>query len=227
MEWVETAGRFLDPVAIAIVFGGALGVAVLRSTRADLSAALAAIGPLLRADPAADAAAARAAIGRIEAIAEVRTIACADRVRTTGLFLRRAALHLSEAKTAGAFDLWAEDEISGLRARHERATAVWRAIADAAPAMGMVGTVVALVRMFSTMDDVAGLGPAMAIAMLTTLYGLVLGNAIAGPIAARLERLSEEEAAWRSWALNRLQLLAHAELDGDQGRVPLSLRAAA
>jgi chemotaxis protein MotA len=226
MDFMETANRFLDPVAIAIVMGGALGVAVLRSMRDDLRAAVRALGPLLRADPAADAAAARAAIGRIEALAEVRTIACADRVRTTGLFLRRAALHLAEAKTGAAFDLWAEDELAGIRARHERAADVWRAIADAAPAMGMVGTVVALVRMFSAMEDVAALGPAMAIAMLTTLYGLVLGNAIAGPIAARLERLSAEELAWRGWALHRLQLLAHAELDADPNRAH-PMRAAA
>ncbi|HEX8447359.1 MAG TPA: MotA/TolQ/ExbB proton channel family protein [Sphingomonas sp.] len=226
MEFMETAGRFVDPVAIAIVFGGAFGVAVLRSTRADIAAAFGALRQLLRADPAADALAARLAIGRIEAIAELRTIACADRVKTTGLFLRRAAVHLADAKTATGFALWAEDEMAGMRARHERAAGVWRAIADAAPAMGMVGTVVALVRMFSVMDDVASLGPAMAIAMLTTLYGLILGNAIAGPIAARLERLSEEEAAWRGWALNRMTLLAQAELDGGPARVP-SLRVVA
>jgi len=55
------------------------------------------------------------------------------------------------------------------------------------------------------------MGPAMAIAMLTTLYGLVLAFGIAGPIAARLERLSEAECAWQARVAERLLALARAE----------------
>ena len=205
---------FFDPVAVLIVFGGSVLLAVLRSSRADLAAAIASLGVLRRADPAADAAAARVAVGRIEALAEVRTIASADRIAAAGPFLRRAAVQLADAKSAKAFTLWGADAVAGLRARHDRVSGVWRAIADGAPAMGMVGTVIGLIRMFGAMDDPAALGPAMAVAMLTTLYGLVLGNAVAGPIAARLERLSEEEAAWQGWVIGRLALLAQAELDG-------------
>jgi len=56
------------------------------------------------------------------------------------------------------------------------------------------------------------IGPAMALALLTTLYGIILSSAVAGPIAARLERLSEAEIAWQADALERLEQLAHAEL---------------
>ena len=64
-------------------------------------------------------------------------------------------------------------------------------MADAAPALGMAGTVIGLIGMFAAMDDPALMGPAMALAMLTTLYGLVLGAVLFGPIASRLERLSD------------------------------------
>ena len=64
--------------------------------------------------------------------------------------------------------------------------------------MGMIGTVIGLILMFAQMNDPAAMGPAMAIAMLTTLYGLILAFGIAGPVAARLERLSEAECAWQA-----------------------------
>jgi chemotaxis protein MotA len=65
--------------------------------------------------------------------------------------------------------------------------------------------------MFAVMDDPARMGPAMALAMLTTLYGLVLGALLFGPVAARLERLSEAELRWQATVLNRLEKLARGE----------------
>ena len=83
--------------------------------------------------------------------------------------------------------------------------------AEAAPAMGMIGTVIGLIGMFAAMDDPATIGPAMALALLTTLYGLIFSAAVAGPIAGRLERLSMAERRWQQTALARLEALARAE----------------
>jgi len=213
MDSVNAFARFFDPVALLLVLGGALLVAVLRSSREDVVAAFRAFGPLCRERPDADARAAMAAVNAIEAIAEAKSIACADRVATAGLFLRRAAFRLSDAANAAAFARWADDELAGRRRRHAGVIGFWAALADAAPAMGMIGTIIGLVGMFATMDDAARIGPAMALAMLTTLYGVVLSGAIAGPIAARLQRLSEAELAWQAWALARLQSLIEAEPD--------------
>jgi chemotaxis protein MotA len=66
--------------------------------------------------------------------------------------------------------------------------------------------------MFSALEDVAKIGPAMALAMLTTLYGIILATVVAGPIASRLERLSAAELAWQREALERLLQIAEAEL---------------
>jgi chemotaxis protein MotA len=77
--------------------------------------------------------------------------------------------------------------------RHERGQAIFRAIGDVAPAMGMIGTLIGLVQMLSNMDDPKAIGPAMAIALLTTLYGAVIANAFAIPIADKLALRSNEE----------------------------------
>ncbi|MEI8631816.1 flagellar motor protein PomA [Vibrio sp. PP-XX7] len=70
--------------------------------------------------------------------------------------------------------------------RHESGTGVFQAFGDVAPAMGMIGTLVGLVAMLSNMDDPKSIGPAMAVALLTTLYGAVLANMVFIPIANKL-----------------------------------------
>src|SRR3546814_5042665 len=76
----------------------------------------------------------------------------------------------------------------------------------------MAGTIIGLIRMFAAMDDPSAIGGAMAIALLTTLYGVVLANMIAGPIAARLTLLSEMEIGWQRELVNRMLGLARAEM---------------
>ncbi len=88
--------------------------------------------------------------------------------------------------------------------RHDEGQAIFRAIADVAPAMGMIGTLVGLVQMLSNMDDPKKIGPAMAVALLTTLYGAVIANAIAIPIAAKLAHRSKEERTNRSLILETI-----------------------
>ncbi|MCB9994424.1 MAG: MotA/TolQ/ExbB proton channel family protein [Hyphomicrobiaceae bacterium] len=63
---------------------------------------------------------------------------------------------------------------------------VFKSLGDAAPAFGMIGTLVGLVQMLANMDDPSTIGPAMAIALLTTLYGAVIANLICLPVADKL-----------------------------------------
>jgi len=70
---------------------------------------------------------------------------------------------------------------------------MFKSIAIAAPAMGMIGTLIGLVQMLANMDDPKSIGPAMAVALLTTLYGAIIANAVAGPIAAKLKSIRDEE----------------------------------
>ncbi len=69
----------------------------------------------------------------------------------------------------------------------------FKSIGDAAPAMGMVGTLIGLVGMLANMDDPKAIGPAMAVALLTTLYGALIANAFALPVADKLQMTSNQE----------------------------------
>jgi len=77
--------------------------------------------------------------------------------------------------------------------RHSQGQKIFKSMADVAPAMGMIGTLIGLVNMLANMKDPKSIGPAMAIALLTTLYGAIIANMIASPIADKLGLRSEEE----------------------------------
>lgn len=77
--------------------------------------------------------------------------------------------------------------------RHDMGREMFKSIGDAAPAMGMIGTLIGLVQMLSNMDDPKAIGPAMAVALLTTLYGAIIANAIALPLADKLKKIANEE----------------------------------
>lgn len=70
--------------------------------------------------------------------------------------------------------------------RHQFGEKIFRAMGESAPAFGMIGTLVGLVQMLSSLKDPAAIGPAMAVALLTTLYGALIANLIALPIADKL-----------------------------------------
>lgn len=77
--------------------------------------------------------------------------------------------------------------------RHLTGSAIFSTLGDVAPAMGMIGTLIGLVAMLANMSDPKAIGPAMAIALLTTLYGSLLANAVFLPIADKLKlRMGQE-----------------------------------
>jgi chemotaxis protein MotA len=213
MVLLDTIARYIDPIALLIVFGGTLLATLFRSPLAEIGRALQSLGLLATANPHADAAAARVSVSRIRELAQLRAIACVDRVETAQRFLIRAARELSDARGSADFVRWAAADVDARRLRHQGVIGVWRGIAETAPAMGMIGTIIGLVQMFSHMEDPAAIGPAMAVAMLTTLYGVILSSAVAAPIAGRLETLSEAELAWQTASCKQLEILAREELD--------------
>jgi len=88
--------------------------------------------------------------------------------------------------------------------RHIWGQKVFRAMGDVAPAMGMIGTLVGLVMMLSAMDDPKSIGPAMAVALLTTLYGAMIATMFALPLADKLELRSTEERISKSLVIDAL-----------------------
>ena len=102
-------------------------------------------------------------------------------------------------------------EMNSLSRRHESIIAAWQTWAEVAPAMGMIGTLVGLVQMLGGMSDPGSIGPAMAVALLTTLYGALIANVIATPIADKLRALHRDEMIYCEAASLGLRAIARGE----------------
>ncbi len=88
--------------------------------------------------------------------------------------------------------------------RHDQGQKIFKAIGDVAPAMGMIGTLIGLVQMLANMEDPKTIGPAMAVALLTTLYGAAIANVFALPLSEKLGLRSNEERMIKSMIIDSI-----------------------
>ncbi|WP_416395720.1 flagellar motor protein PomA [Allohahella sp. A8] len=91
--------------------------------------------------------------------------------------------------------------------RHGMGSKVFSSMGDVGPAMGMIGTLVGLVAMLSNMDDPKSIGPAMAVALLTTLYGAMLANMFAIPVSDKLKLRQAEEEQTKNMVIDALMAI--------------------
>jgi chemotaxis protein MotA len=102
-------------------------------------------------------------------------------------------------------------ELKSMRSRHEANQNVIKAWIDLAPAMGMIGTLIGLVLMLGNMSDPAAIGPAMAVALLTTMYGAIVANVLFTPMLVKLEGYTVYEVVYREMVILGLRNIARGE----------------
>ena len=186
-------GMFVDLPSVLIVFCGSLFVVLSHYTMGQFFG----VGKV----------AGKAFMFKIEAPEELieKSVELADAARKGGFlaleeaeipnqFMRKGIDMLVDGHDADVVRATLQKDISLTTTRHEAGAGLFKALGDVAPAMGMIGTLIGLVAMLSNMDDPKAIGPAMAVALLTTLYGAFLANVIAIPIQAKLENRKDEEA---------------------------------
>lgn len=186
-------GMFVDVTSILIVFGGSLFVVLAQFTLGQFFGAGKVAGKAFMFK-----------IDTPEALIE-KIVEMADAARKGG-FLALEEAEISNPFMQKGVDMLVDGhdievvrdtlgkDISMTTARHEFGVTIFKNMADVAPAMGMIGTLIGLVAMLSNMDDPKAIGPAMAVALLTTLYGAFLANVVCIPIATKLgNRLIEEK----------------------------------
>jgi chemotaxis protein MotA len=102
-------------------------------------------------------------------------------------------------------------EIKAMKARHEANQGCVKGWIDIAPAMGMIGTLIGLVLMLGNMADPKAIGPAMAVALLTTLYGAFIANVLFMPMLTKLENFTSYEIRYREMVITGLRGIARSE----------------
>ncbi|HOW73139.1 MAG TPA: MotA/TolQ/ExbB proton channel family protein [Phycisphaerae bacterium] len=109
-------------------------------------------------------------------------------------FLKQSMRMAIDGFDASTIESVCRAEMESSELRHHRGIRLIESTARSAPVFGMIGTVTGLIIMLGRMKDPASIGPGMAIALLTTLYGLVLANVLCWPLARKLAHRSEEES---------------------------------
>lgn len=201
--------QYFDAAALALVGLGCLLIAAIQNGAGGLAIGFASLPRLFRRRGEGERA--RLATLIVEDIVKRRGIGCADRGPRSCTFTHDVGELMSNTKGYDALARAVARLLDAHEARRARAIQVWNDIADAAPALGMLGTVVGLVQIFARMESVAGVGAAMALCLLTSLYGLVFAHLIAGPIARRLALVGAQDAAWQSDIGDRLLEMARDE----------------
>ena len=109
------------------------------------------------------------------------------------LFLQKGIMLIVDGTDAELLRNILETEIAFIENRHKDHQKFWEGIAEMGPAWGMIGTLIGLIGMLGDLDDPTTIGPKMGVALITTLYGSIIANYIAGPIANKLKIKSAAE----------------------------------
>ena len=108
-------------------------------------------------------------------------------------FLQRAMAMAVDGASGDQIEAVLNTEIEATSERLTRSANVLRRAAEVAPSMGLIGTLVGLIQMLATLNDPDSIGPAMAVALLTTFYGAVMAYMVFAPLAAKVDRNAADE----------------------------------
>lgn len=185
-------GLYVNVPSIFIVFGGSLFVVLASFPLAQFLGS----GRVV----------AKAFVFKIEAPQELidKAVEMADSARKGGFlaleetdvpnpFFRKGIDMLVDGHDADVVRTTLQKDIDLTYDRHVKSANIFQTMGDVSPAMGMIGTLIGLVAMLANMDDPKAIGPAMAIALLTTLYGTFIANVICVPIVNKLNLRMEQE----------------------------------
>ncbi|KUJ95757.1 MAG: chemotaxis protein MotA [Desulfonauticus sp.] len=130
---------------------------------------------------------------RIAEISRKEGLLALEHVETENKVLKKACQLIADNADPFLITETLRIEISSLKSRHAIIQDVFKKMGAYAPAFGMIGTLIGLVQMLTKLEDPASIGPAMAVAILTTFYGALLSNLLFLPIAGKLKSRSLEE----------------------------------
>jgi len=113
-------------------------------------------------------------------------------------FLHNSFQMVIDGFNADDIEFLLSQELEAAIERHKRSASITRRASEVAPAMGLIGTLVGLVQMLAELENPETIGPAMAVALLTTFYGAILGTVVMAPLAVKLEKRSNDETLMKT-----------------------------
>ena len=191
---IENIGRYIEVPSAIITLGGSFFCVMASYSMADFLGGLKSFTLIFKA-PSADVKA------MIQKIIDLSNVA-----RKEGLlsleeaagdledeFMKKGILLIVDGTDPDLVRGIMETELVSTEDRHKNKISFWDTLGAMGPAWGMIGTLIGLVNMLYEMDDPSSIGPSMAVALITTLYGSLLANWICAPVAAKLKANNSTE----------------------------------
>lgn len=143
--------------------------------------------------------------------ARKESLVALEKVQVDDPFIKKGVQLVADGTEEGLVRAVMETEVAFMQRRHAQGQGVFKGMGTMAPAMGMIGTLIGLVKMLQNLSDPGSIGPAMAVALLTTFYGAILANIVFLPMAKKLEERSAEEALYMEIATEGIIGILHGE----------------
>jgi len=203
-------GPFLDVPSVLIVFGGTFFAAMYT---APLGTYLGSFGAMAKAflPPVKKMDVLIARMVELAAVARKDGMMALEGQQVPDKFFEKGLQMLVDGADENKLVSQLSQEIKAMKSRHEANQGCIKAWIDLAPAMGMIGTLVGLVLMLGNMADPKAIGPAMAVALLTTLYGAFLANVLFAPMLTKLENYTAYEMVYREMVISGLRGIARSD----------------
>lgn len=177
--------NFINIQGLMIVFGGTIATTLITFQFRDVMAAFKAAYFVFSKDKE-DPNDAVATMIKLSHISRRQGLLQLSKIKTDSLFLKKACGLLADGSSEEVIRAALTTEIQSLQMRHFIVQDIFRKMGIYAPAFGMLGTLIGLVQMLSRLQDPTHIGPAMAVALLTTFYGSLLSTLFFLPIAGKL-----------------------------------------
>ena len=191
---IAAMGNFVDVPSILITIGGSFSCMLASYQMSDFFAGLKSIKLIFKVPT----------INTPEMIQKI--IELSNVARKEGLlsleeaaadlnddFLKKGILLIVDGTDPELVRAIMETELVSVESRHKAKIGFWDGLGAMGPAWGMIGTLIGLVNMLQAMDDPSALGPNMAVALITTLYGSLLANWLCAPVSSKLKENNGQE----------------------------------
>lgn len=186
---VNAIQYFIDVPSLLITFGGSLASTLTTVKFKDFTGGFKSINLAIKEPPKSDPAEVIRNIIDMSNIARKEGLLALEEQANNidDDFLKKGILLVVDGTEADLVRAIMETDLESMETRHKKNIGFWEKWAEMGPAWGMIGTLIGLIIMLQNMSDASTIGPAMSTALVTTFYGSVIANWLAGPTAAKLK----------------------------------------
>lgn len=197
---------FMDLPSVIITIGGSLAGTLASHKLADFIGGLKSIGLAMKEPSVGDASEVISNIINLSNISRKEGLLALEEAThdMDDEFLKKGINLVVDGTDPDLVRGILETDLINLEARHKKVIGFWEKWAELGPAWGMIGTLIGLVNMLKNLTDSSSIGPNMAVALLTTLYGSLIANWLAGPTAAKLKVNNDMEIMMREITIEGL-----------------------